>query len=141
MAKIRNNHKSPIGLTVGVLIAPGKSATIADEEWARLRKHKVINAWLRAKLITEGADDAETVRVRGRQSVELEADGVDEGEADGDADGTQDDVNADGAPLSEDKDELIAELATYGDEMNRRSSVATLQEAVTNARAEAAAKE
>jgi hypothetical protein len=135
MARIRNNHKSPIGLPGGLTIPAGKSVDVPN--WDEVKKNKVVAAWVRAGTLSTGKADAETAeadaeaprttRVKGRQPVEVETETTDTGEGEGEE-----------AELSDDKEVLRAELEELGYEApSARTSVAKLQEMVLNARAEA----
>jgi|GEM_PF-1429354 len=52
--KITNNHKSPLGLPDGTVLAPGVAETVAN--WEQLKKNTVVQGWIKAKILTLGGD-------------------------------------------------------------------------------------
>lgn len=106
--RVTNMHKSPLGLSNGVVLEPGKSTLVRD--WDQVSKNHIVAAWVRAKIIR--IDGAETPAPASKADY-------DHGEA----------------AEREEKDQLIAELKTFGIDKNRRSSVETLRELLAEAKA------
>ncbi|MBD7952710.1 hypothetical protein H9654_00700 [Stenotrophomonas sp. Sa5BUN4] len=52
--KITNNHRGPLGLPDGTVLAPGVEETVAN--WEQLKKNTVVQGWIRAKILTLGGD-------------------------------------------------------------------------------------
>lgn len=52
--KITNNHKGPLGLPDGTVLAPGVEKTVAN--WEQLKKNTVVQGWIKAKILTLGGD-------------------------------------------------------------------------------------
>jgi hypothetical protein len=50
--QITNNHSSALGLPDGQLLPARQTTAVRD--WDRIRKNAVVQAWLRAKVLTEG---------------------------------------------------------------------------------------
>lgn len=56
--KITNNHRGPLGLPDGTVLAPGVEETVAN--WEQLKKNTVVQGWIKAKILTLGGDAAST---------------------------------------------------------------------------------
>jgi len=54
--KITNNHRGPLGLPDGTVLAPGVEETVAN--WEQLKKNTVVQGWIKAKILTLGGDAA-----------------------------------------------------------------------------------
>jgi len=52
--KITNNHRGPLGLPDGTVLAPGVEETVAN--WEQLKKNTVVQGWIKAKILTLGGD-------------------------------------------------------------------------------------
>lgn len=86
---IRSNARDPLPLAPGLVLNPGVDTPVPDAEWDALSRLAVVQAWIRAKVLTIVAPDP--------------------------------------APVPDEKDALIAELAGYGIPRTRRSSLETLR--------------
>lgn len=52
--KITNNHRGPLGLPDGTVLAPGVEETVVN--WEQLKKNTVVQGWIKAKILTLGGD-------------------------------------------------------------------------------------
>ncbi|MBD8696594.1 hypothetical protein [Stenotrophomonas sp. CFBP 13718] len=52
--KITNNHRGPLGLPDGTVLAPGVEETVAN--WEHLKKNTVVQGWIKAKILTINGD-------------------------------------------------------------------------------------
>lgn len=50
MAIITNNHKSPLGLPGGTVLAPGAKTPVHN--WHAVKDNKVVAAWVKARILT-----------------------------------------------------------------------------------------
>jgi hypothetical protein len=115
MPILRNNApKTPLGLPGVGTINPGASAACSQDAWERLKTNKVVVAWRKVGLLSvEGEVPA---------AIDAQASGVSSPPPVGHADVASDEA----ADLNDEKDMVIAELAKYGIEKDRRSSLPTL---------------
>lgn len=115
MPILRNNApKTPLGLPGVGTINPGASAACSQDAWERLKTNKVVVAWRKVGLLSvEGEVPA---------AIEPQASGVSSPPPVGNADVVPDAE----AAVNAEKDMVIAELAKYGIEKDRRSSLPTL---------------
>ena len=113
MPILKNNApKTPIGLPGVGTIEPGASAACSHEAWERLQNNKVVQAWRKAGLLSAEGDVL--------PALEPLPSGVPAPV--GHADVAPDDP----AEVNAEKDRVIGELAKYGIEKDRRSSLPTL---------------
>jgi hypothetical protein len=115
MPILRNNApKTPLGLPGVGTINPGASAAASSDVWARLQNNAVVKAWRKAGLLSvEGEVPA---------ALEPQPSGVPSPPPVGNAAVVPDTD----AAVNAEKDMVIAELAKYGIEKDRRSSLPTL---------------
>jgi len=52
--KITNNHRGPLGLPDGTVLAPGVEETVAN--WEQLKKNTVVQGWIKVRILTLGGD-------------------------------------------------------------------------------------
>ena len=115
MPILRNNApKTPIGLPGVGTIAPGHSAACSHEAWERLQTNAVVKAWRKAGLLSVEGDVP--------PAIEPQSSGVPSPPPVGNADVVPDTD----AEVNAEKDMVIAALAEYGIEKDRRSSLPTL---------------
>jgi len=112
MAKVTNNHYTPLALPNGVVI-PAKGSAEVDS-WDKLKSHGVVSKWLAAKILSVGGKAAH-----------------DEPEVVEDVQFTEE--QPDQAEELDEKDILIAQLAELGIEADKRSGVKKLQEKLDEA--------
>lgn len=108
MTNVTSHHDAPLGLPGGPVIPAGK--TVFVDKWSFIKDHHVVQAWLKAGVIS--AEDAED------EPVEPGTDDASENPP----------VNPAADAENVQKDELIRKLAELGIKRNRRYSVENLQE-------------
>ncbi|WP_420465610.1 hypothetical protein [Panacagrimonas sp.] len=55
MVNITNNHKAPLGLPGGIVLAPGVKTPVPN--WHAIKDNHIVAAWVRNRILTvEGAD-------------------------------------------------------------------------------------
>ena len=55
--EIKNNHTGPLGFPGGVVLARGQQADVPN--WSELKANAVVQAWLKAGVLTEIGSDPE----------------------------------------------------------------------------------
>lgn len=128
MAKIRNNYGMDLGLSAGVTIPKG--ATVEVPSWPELGKNRVIQAWVKAGVLTMVDGDAapKPTGDDGKPSgpptaINAPAPGD---EANGEA--------PEAAPVDE-RAQLVAALAEYGIKKPANTSIKNLRKALDEAKA------
>lgn len=114
MAKVTNNHYTPLALPNGFVIPAKGSADVAD--WDKMKSHGVVSKWVAAKILSVGGKPA---------AAEDEPEVVEEVQF------TEEQSEV--AEELDEKDTLIAQLAELGIEADKRSSVKKLQEKLDEA--------
>lgn len=111
MTTVTNNHRGPIGLPNGIVLAPGSKTLVPS--WPDVAGNAVVKAWVRNKIL----------------AVEAAPDALPQPAED------------DRTPEQIEKDDLLAALSEFGIEKTRRSSVESLRAALEDAKLAAAASE
>lgn len=104
MNTITNKHKTEVCLPNGVFLKPNVPTNVPD--WPEISQNLVVKAWVRAKILV--TDDSKPEPADPANPVSTEE--------------------------PDEKDQLIAALATYGIEKNRRSSEETLRALLAEAK-------
>lgn len=128
MAKIRSNYGTDLGLSAGVTIPKG--ATVEVPSWPELGKNRVIQAWIKAGILTvvDGGATPKPTGDDGKPSDPPTATGTPArtDEANGEA--------PDAIPVDE-QAQLVAALAEYGIKKPANTSIKNLQKALDEAKA------
>ncbi len=105
--KITNNHTGPIGLPDGLVLLPNQPTPV--DGWDQIKKNKVVQGWLQAKILTVSGTDS------------------------GDASASGSDAGGDSGKGGVDKDALIARAKELGIDAKGNWGVPKLQAAIAEA--------
>lgn len=133
MPKLTNrNRKNPVNLPGVQRLKSGESCTVTAAQLKTLRENPIVDHWIKTGILALGENDILPPPSAAPKDL-LAPDEIEEDEV-------TDEANDDEANEAEQKDALIAELAKYNVDKDRRSSVDTLRALLDKAKEKAARK-